>query len=106
MARRSGQREIQTRAMAESAACALCERRVARVTEHHLTPRSEGGRETAAFCSACHRQVHALYENRTLAAKLDSIARLRAAPEMRRYLPWIRKQADRHVRVRRSRSRR
>jgi hypothetical protein len=88
------------------ARCELCERTVARVTEHHLTPRSEGGRETVRFCAPCHRQVHALYTNRTLSARLDTVAKLRADPEVARYLAWVRRQPDCHVPVRRSRSRR
>lgn len=98
--------ELATTGLGTPASCELCGRPVARVTDHHLTPRSEGGRETARLCSPCHRQVHALYTNRTLAGRYDTLAKLRAAPEMRRYLAWIRKQPDCHVRVRRSRQRR
>jgi len=85
--------------------CELCEREVARVTRHHLRPREHGGTETALLCSACHRQVHALFTNRTLAHELDSLEKLRAHPQMRSYLRWARRQADRHIPVRRSRSR-
>ena len=87
-------------------ACALCEREVGRVTKHHLRPRAEGGTETAPLCSGCHRQVHALFTNGTLAAELDSLEKLRQNPQIRRYLGWARRQSDRHIRVRKSRARR
>ena len=86
--------------------CALCEREVARVTRHHVRPRSLGGTATEPLCPGCHRQVHALYTNRTLAAELDTIEKLRADPRIQSYLRWARKQSDRHIRVRESRSRR
>ena len=86
--------------------CTLCGRAVARLTRHHLRPRSEGGVETERLCGACHRQVHALFTNRTLAAELDTLDKLRANEQIARYLRWAAKQHDRHIRVRKSRSRR
>lgn len=86
--------------------CALCGREVGSRTRHHLRPRSEGGVETEAVCSGCHRQVHALFTNATLARELDTLEKLRAAPEMQSYLKWATRQQDRHVRVRRSHHRR
>ena len=88
------------------AACELCGRKVSRRTRHHLRPRSEGGEDTAWLCPPCHRQVHALFTNRTLAAELDTLEKLRASPELRGYLSWVRNQPDRHIPVRTSRSRR
>ncbi len=90
-------------------ACDLCERDVASLTRHHLVPKDEGGTggETADLCGACHRQIHALYDNRTLAREMGSIPALRAAPEMRRFLRWVRRQdPGRRIRVRRPAGRR
>lgn len=77
-----------------------------RLTRHHLRPRAHGGTETVLLCSGCHRQVHALFENRTLAEELDSLEKLRQDPQIRRYLSWAKRQKGGHIRVRRSRSRR
>jgi hypothetical protein len=85
--------------------CALCGRAVARLTRHHLRPREHGGVETALLCGGCHRQVHALFTNRTLADQYDSLEKLRQDPAIRSYVAWARKQADRRFRVRKSRSR-
>lgn len=79
--------------------CELCERDVSTTTQHHLTPKEHGGRRTVELCSPCHRQIHALYTNDTLAEELNSLKELRQAPEMRRFLKWIRKQRDRHFKV-------
>ena len=51
--------------------CGLCERDVDALTVHHLVPRSRLKKgdpvPTVDICSACHRQIHALFGNRELA---------------------------------------
>lgn len=91
--------------------CALCEREVSHLTLHHLVPREEGpaGRKSlngvpsprlAEVCLACHRQVHALFDNGRLARELSSVERLRDESDMRRFLSWVRRQdPERRVRV-------
>ena len=49
----------------------------------------------------CHRQIHALFDNATLARELNCVERLRDEPRMQRFLAWVRKQdPDRRVKVR------
>ncbi len=86
--------------------CALCGRAVAQLTEHHLKPKSrlKKGEVTPTIwiCSACHRQIHALFSNLQLADELNSLERLRDEPRMVKFLSWIRKQdANKRVKVRR-----
>lgn len=86
--------------------CALCEREVTKLTEHHLKPKSRLKRgettPTIWICSACHRQIHALFTNLQLADEYNSLERLRDEPRMRKFLTWIRKQdANKAVKVRR-----
>ena len=58
--------------------CELCNREVSQLTEHHLVPKERGGKDfpTANLCITCHKQIHALYTNRELAARLFTIDRL------------------------------
>lgn len=87
--------------------CELCERDVERLTVHHLIPRQKEGQggPTAKICSACHRQIHVLYDNARLARELHSSERLRNEPRMRRFLSWVRKQkGEKRVKVRRAAS--
>src|SRR5215471_10613327 len=86
--------------------CTLCERVVSRVNRHHLVPKSEGGGLMVDLCLPCHKTLHSFFTNRTLAKNLHSIEALRQVPEIARYLSWVRKQPDRAIRVRQSRSRR
>lgn len=86
--------------------CALCERVVPRLTEHHLVPRSQGKKgqalPTILICSACHRQLHVLFSNEELARDFDTPEKLRAEPRMRKFIKWVRGQAPgKHIRVRR-----
>lgn len=88
--------------------CALCQRAVDRFTIHHLTPRARGGNHgpKARLCPTCHRQIHAMFSETTLAEELYSIALLRANPRVAAFLRWMRKQRGATFRVRRARERR
>ena len=61
---------------------------------HHLVPRSQGGKLglKAKLCPTCHRQLHALFSEATLAKELQSVEQIRANPDMASYLKWVRKQ--------------
>jgi hypothetical protein len=88
--------------------CELCERDVERLTSHHLIPKLKGGKNgsQARLCPTCHRQVHALYSEGTLAKRLNSIPLLKADPQVANYVSWMQRQtASANFRVRRSRGR-
>ena len=76
--------------------CELCRRQAERYTRHHLVPRARGGQHgpKALLCPTCHRQLHALFTETTLARELHSIDLLRSNSQVRGYLRWIRKQKD------------
>ena len=89
--------------------CELCGRREVVLTEHHLTPREEGGAflPTAFLCIPCHKQVHALYTNQELAVRLNTLDALRQDEKLVPYIKWIRKQpASKLVKTKKSRQRR
>lgn len=86
--------------------CQLCQRDLPSLTVHHLVPRSQGKRgqplPTLLICSACHRQIHALFSNAELARDLNTRDKLVSHPAMERFLKWVRKQSPQtQVRVRR-----
>ena len=74
--------------------CELCLRETEKFTVHHLVPRSRGGKfgPKAKLCPTCHRQLHALFSESTLAKELDNLERIRSNPDMASYLRWVRKQ--------------
>lgn len=72
--------------------CPLCERSgLPKLTEHHVVPKSRGGKDTILICRDCHRQIHALFDNKTLENNLNSIEKLKRNPNIRRFLKWISK---------------
>lgn len=74
--------------------CELCERENVETTVHHLLPKEMGGTfgPTANLCIPCHKQIHALYTNEEIAARLTSIDQLRKDEQLSRFLKWIKKQ--------------
>lgn len=86
--------------------CELCQREVKVVTEHHLTPREFDGTEVVDLCEPCHRHVHAVFENKTLAASLHTLKALKQTEEIQKWLKFIRKQPDRKIKSIRSKQKR
>jgi hypothetical protein len=78
----------------EGDCCGLCNRPVPALTVHHLQPKSEGGQDgpRLELCAPCHKQIHALFDNTTLAREYDSVTKLREEPRVARFLRWVRKQ--------------
>jgi 5-methylcytosine-specific restriction enzyme A len=80
--------------MGDVGKCELCEREKVEITVHHLIPREEGGSklEKANLCIPCHKQIHALYTNKELAIRLNTISDLQKDNAIGKYLKWITKQ--------------
>ena len=74
--------------------CDLCLRIDVERSIHHLIPREFGGgpEDTSKLCIPCHKQIHALYPNSELAVRLNTIEKLQADNEIKKYLNWIKKQ--------------
>ena len=88
--------------------CELCEREDVEITIHHLLPKEMGGTfaPTANLCIPCHKQIHALYTNEEIAARLTSIDQLKDDPQLSRFLKWIRKQpATKLMKIKKSKDR-
>lgn len=90
--------------MNDESGCALCGRHVP-LTFHHLIPRKMHRRNHfrrrysrdelnrgVRLCRLCHRGLHRLYDEMTLARELSSLAALRADPLIGRHVEWVKKQ--------------
>lgn len=85
--------------------CPICEHRYAkaRMSRHHLVPKSRGGRDTVLLCRNCHRQIHAVYTEKELEAEFTTVAGLVAAERMQSWVRWVRRRRpDGKLRVFRS----
>ena len=84
------------------APCELCQRETA-LTRHHLVPqcrhknkwnkknfpRATVKTHLSLLCSACHRQLHALFTEKELERRLCDVDRLRAEPAVQKFVAWI-----------------
>jgi hypothetical protein len=72
--------------------CALCGRTVplAQRDQHHLVPKSRGGKATTVLHRICHRQLHALFTETELANQYSTVAALLANEDVSRFVAWVR----------------
>lgn len=75
--------------------CPLCERPMFHASDHHLVPKSRGGKRTALICSDCHSAIHALFTNKELERSYGTVESLLADQRFRRALAFIKKQGPR-----------
>jgi hypothetical protein len=75
--------------------CELCEREILSGDEssHHLTPKSRGGEDgpCAVFHDVCHKQIHALFRDKDLERRYNTVSKLKDQPDVKRFVEWIRK---------------
>jgi hypothetical protein len=74
--------------------CPLCGRLLTpgdSVDEHHLTPRSQGGREKQLIHKVCHQKIHQTFKPRELARHFNSWDALKTHPEINKFIEWVQK---------------
>lgn len=74
--------------------CPLCDRPLIpgpSVNEHHLVPRTYKGRETVRLHRICHGKIHAVFSEKDLRDHYHTIDRLRAHPDIQKFVRWVRK---------------
>ena len=72
--------------------CPLCSRPMtarASVDEHHLTPKSQGGKDKFLVHRVCHQKIHATLRERELAKHYFTWEALRAHPELAKFIEWL-----------------
>jgi 5-methylcytosine-specific restriction endonuclease McrA len=86
--------------------CELCDRPMAALTAHHLIPKqntkrkNEDPSQTIDICSACHRQIHSLFDNKHLAQELNTLEKLKNDPQLQKFVSWVKKQkTDKRIQV-------
>lgn len=73
--------------------CPICGRDIPedQRDEHHLVPKSRGGRVTQTLHRICHRQIHALFSEAELETTYASAEALLSHPEMAKFAAWVSK---------------
>lgn len=79
--------------------CPLCSRTLGaeHVDEHHLVPKSEGGRDKFKIHRVCHTKIHSSFTERELAASYSDWASLKSHPEMAKFIAWVAKKPAHYI---------
>lgn len=75
----------------EPTLCPICERAIPddQKVDHHLVPKSKGGKTKVCLHQICHNQIHAIFTDAQLAKKFSTIAALLEDPAMQKFVEWI-----------------
>ena len=57
--------------------------------EHHLVPKSKGGRIKYRMHKLCHKMIHATLTETQLARHYDRWDLLQAQPELAKFIVWV-----------------
>ncbi len=76
--------------------CPLCDRPIppgAPSSRHHLIPRLKGGAAgpVVRLHHICHKAIHKALSEAELARDYADVAKLRAHPELARFIAWVRR---------------
>jgi hypothetical protein len=74
--------------------CPLCGRPLVAgksIDEHHLLPKSQGGREKFLMHRICHRKIHATLSEKELAKNFTTWHALQAHEEIAAFIAWVQK---------------
>lgn len=72
--------------------CPVCERPNFHPSDHHMVPRSRGGKATTTICRDCHSAIHATFSNRELDDQYNTVDALLAHPTFSQTIAFIAKQ--------------
>lgn len=74
--------------------CPLCSRVMIdgpSVNEHHLTPKTFGGKETRTMHRICHRAIHAIFTEREMAKYFHTFERMLEHEKVQAFVRWVQK---------------
>ena len=71
--------------------CPICLRTLGDVLiqEHHLIPKTFGGKDKVSIHKMCHQKIHATFSERELLNYYHTIERLTEHSEMQKFIKWI-----------------
>ena len=72
--------------------CPLCTRLVSNMSDHHLTPRSRGGKITLPICLDCHKSIHTFFKNKELEDTYNTVESLLGNERFAKHIKWLSKQ--------------
>jgi hypothetical protein len=91
MARKNRDEMVSWNSEPEPTFCPLCERVIPedQKENHHLVPKSKGGKATVCLHHVCHRQIHAIFTDGQLAKTFFTIEALLEDQAVQKFVTWI-----------------
>ncbi len=80
--------------------CPLCGRTMElgiTTDEHHLIPKSMGGKDKYLLHKICHQKIHTTLTERELARHFNNWESLRAHPEIAQFIAWVKKRPSNYI---------
>lgn len=72
--------------------CPICDRPNLHPSDHHMVPKSRGGRTTETICADCHKAIHAMFTNKELEEIYHTPEALLSHEEFAKMVKFISKQ--------------
>lgn len=71
--------------------CPICNRELGtNFDEHHLIPKSKGGKEKIKMHKICHRTIHATFKENELSNRYNTIENLLSHDKIKSFIKWVR----------------
>lgn len=73
--------------------CPLCYRELGDqyIDDHHLIPKTFGGKETEKMHKICHQKLHATFSEREMLNYYHTWGRIREHSEIEKFIKWVAK---------------
>lgn len=71
--------------------CVFCKREIS-TREHHIIPKSKGGRITVPTCEACESFIHRTFTHAELRDRYSTVESVQGDERYQRFLKWLLKQ--------------
>lgn len=78
--------------MTDKETCPLCNRLMHYISDHHLVPKTRGGKDTVTICQDCHQAIHSLFSNKELENKYNTVESLLENDRFTKTVKFISKQ--------------
>lgn len=72
--------------------CPICERPNMHPSDHHMIPRSKGGKTTETICRDCHKAIHSVFSHTELKTTYHTVEALMGHEQFRKMIAFISKQ--------------
>ena len=73
--------------------CPICNREMpddrVYVDEHHLIPKSKGGRDKILLHKICHQKIHSLWTEKELSKYYNNVDSIKNDYNMKKFIGWV-----------------